>query len=148
MEETKLVIIINPISKQTVDITSEESQSDEEVDDYEGDEEDQEKLEEEKPFDEDAALQLASASAESKKFKKKYPKSLWTVEQMKPTATKNWINVHPSADVAPAGVQPPKMLWIVELEELEKVKLILIISPLTKTILESKIEKVQKETED
>ncbi len=100
------------------------------------------------PFKEDDAVEIAAASDEAEKFEKKYPNCVWNVEKMKPKATEAWIKKHPKASVAPSGKEPPKNLWIVELEELEKEKLVLVISPLTKKIVHTETVKLEPEPEE
>ncbi|HUY00649.1 MAG TPA: hypothetical protein VMV49_13905 [Candidatus Deferrimicrobium sp.] len=100
------------------------------------------------PFIEDDAVEIASEVSEAKKFEEKYPDCVWNVEKMKPKDTEAWIKKHPKVAIAPSGKEPPKSLWLVELEELEKEKLVLIISPLIKKVVDAYTEKLEAEPEE
>ena len=99
-------------------------------------------------FVEDDAVEIASEVSEAQKFEDKHPECVWNVGKMKPKDTEKWIKKHPKAVVAPKDKDPPKNLWFVELEELEKEKLILVISPLTKKVVDISTEKLQAEPEE
>ena len=81
-------------------------------------------------FDEDSAVEIAYSENKVTAFEEKV-----MVEKMAPKATEAWIKKNPKANV---GTPPPKNLWIVELEEVGKEKLTIIISPTSKKILELK----------
>lgn len=100
------------------------------------------------PFSEDDAVEIASATSEAEKFEAKYPDCVWNVEKMKPKDTEAWIKKHPKAAIAPAGKDAPKNLWIVEIEELEVEKLVMVISPLTKKVVDVTTEKLEAEPEE
>ena len=73
------------------------------------------------PFKEDDALEIAAEHPDAEKFDDKHPECVWTVEKMKPKDTEAWIKKHPKANVGKDKKgAPPKNLWAVELEELEK----------------------------
>lgn len=98
---------------------------------------------------EDDAVEIAAASADAEKFEKKYPECVWNVGKMSPKETEVWLKKNAKADVGKdAKGAPPKNLWFVELEELEKEKLILYISPLTKKIVGSATEQLEAEPEE
>ncbi|MHA1263594.1 MAG: hypothetical protein ACTSRS_00010 [Candidatus Helarchaeota archaeon] len=100
-------------------------------------------------FTEDDAVEIASASKEAEQFESKYPDCVWNVGKMKPKETEAWIKKHPKAAVGKdKNGNPPKNLWFVELEELEKEKLILTISPITKKVIDVKTEKLEPEPEE
>ena len=66
-----------------------------------------------------------------------------------PKPVRAWIKKHPKANVGKDKKgAPPKNLWAVELEELEKEKLILIVSPITKKVLDVSTEKLKPEPEE
>ncbi|MFX1296538.1 MAG: hypothetical protein ACFFD2_16985 [Promethearchaeota archaeon] len=94
-------------------------------------------------FKEDDAVEIAAASDSVEKFENKHPNCVWNIEKMKPKATEIWIKKHPKA-----VANPPKNLWIVELEELEKEKLIIVIDPLTQKIVGTSTEKLKPEPEE
>ena len=96
------------------------------------------------PFDEDDAIEIAFSDPKVEEFDSKYPDAVYNIEKMKPKATEAWIKANPSADVGD-GV---KNLWIVEIEELAKEKLVAILSPKTKKVLETKIEGSEPIPED
>jgi len=100
------------------------------------------------PFKEDDAVEIAAGQKEADAFDNKYPDCVWNVEKMSPKDTEAWIKKHPKADIAPKDKAPPKNLWVVELEELEKEKLVLVISPLTQKVLEIRTEKLEAEPEE
>lgn len=89
------------------------------------------------PFDEDDAIEIALSDKRVEDFDGKYPEAVFNIEKMSPKNTEAWIKANPKADV---GKTPPKNLWIVEIEELGKEKLICILSPNSKKVLETKIE--------
>ena len=101
------------------------------------------------PFKEDDAVEIAAENAEASKFDDKHPDCVWNVGKMKPKETEAWLKKHPKANPGKdkKGL-PPKNLWFVELEELEKEKLTLIISPITKKVLDIKSEKLEPEPEE
>lgn len=93
-------------------------------------------------FSADDAIEIASASSDAENFEKQYPDCVWNVEKMKPRDAEKWLKDHPKAVVAATGKAAPKVLWIVELEELDREKLILIVSPDTKKIIDTRTEKL------
>ncbi len=99
-------------------------------------------------FEEDDAIEIAATSIEAKKFEQKHPDCVWNVEKMSAKATREWIKKHPDAQFSQKGKAPPKHLWIVELEAIEEEKLVLIISPLTKKVIDATIEKLMPELEE
>jgi hypothetical protein len=99
------------------------------------------------PFSEDDAVEIASASKEAQDFEKKHPECVWNVDKMKPKDTDAWIKKHPNVTVTTKAT-PLKGLWLVELEELDQEKLVIIISPDTKTVVDVKTEKLEAEAEE
>ena len=97
------------------------------------------------PFTEDDAIEIAFSDDKVGKFDEKYPDAVYNIEKMSPKNTENWIKANPKADV---GAKPPKNLWIVEIEELGKEKLVCILSPSSKKVLETKIEGSEPIPED
>lgn len=100
------------------------------------------------PFSEDDAVEIASASSEAQSFEKKYPDAVYNVEKMSTNDTAKWIKDHPKVAIDTQGKAPLKNLWLVELEQLEQERLILIINPSTKKILDTKAEKLEAEPEE
>ncbi len=101
------------------------------------------------PFKEDDAVEVAYSAAEAEKFDNKYPNCVVDVEKMKPKATEAWIKKHPKAAVGKdKNGNPPKNLWAVEFAELEKEKLVIIISPITKKVIHTETEKLEPEPEE
>ena len=96
-------------------------------------------------FDEDAAIEVAYESEEVVKFEEANPECVFDVGKMSPKETEAWIKKHPKADV---GSPPPKNLWVVELVELGKEKIVVTISPETKKIVEIKKEEAEKFPEE
>lgn len=99
------------------------------------------------PFAEDDAVEIASASEEAQAFEAKHPECVWNVDKMKPKDTEAWIKKHPNATVTTKAT-PPKALWLVELEELDQEKLVIIVSPDTKAVVDVKTEKLEAEAEE
>jgi hypothetical protein len=99
------------------------------------------------PFAEDDAVELASATKEAQEFEKKHPDCVWNVEKMKPKDTEVWIKKHPKVTVTTKPT-PPKALWLVEIEELDVEKMIIIISPDTKKVADISTEKLEAEVEE
>ena len=97
------------------------------------------------PFTEDDAIEIAFSNDKVSEFDGKYPDAVYNIEKMSPKDTENWIKANPKADV---GAKPPKNLWIVEIEELGKEKLVCILSPSSKKVLETKIEGSEPIPED
>jgi len=89
------------------------------------------------PFDEDDAIEIAFSESKIEEFDTKYPDAVYNIDKMKPKATEEWIAANPSANV---GAKPPKNLWIVEIEQIGEEKLVAILSPVSKKVLETKIE--------
>lgn len=96
-------------------------------------------------FNEDKAVEIASASPKAEEFQKKYPKSVWTVSDISLEDTKQWIADHPKADV---GADPPSHLWVADLAALGVEKLTLIVSPSTQKVIASRTEKLEADEED
>ncbi len=96
------------------------------------------------PFSEDDAVEIAMSSKEAEAFDKKYPDCVVNVEKMKAKEIEAWIKKHPKAEVQ-KGAAPPKALWLVELEALEKEKLVVVVSPDTKKVVDAHIEKLEAE---
>ncbi len=97
------------------------------------------------PFGEDDAIEIAFSDKKVEEFDGKYPEAVYNIEKMSPKNTEAWIKANPKADV---GAKPPKNLWIVEIEELAKEKLVVILSPVSKKVLETKIEGSEAIPED
>ena len=89
------------------------------------------------PFDEDDAIEIAFSESKIEEFDTKYPDAVYNIDKMKPKETEAWIAANPKADV---GAKPPKNLWIVEIEQIGEEKLVAILSPVSKKVLETKIE--------
>ncbi|MHA1129413.1 MAG: hypothetical protein ACTSQI_04255 [Candidatus Helarchaeota archaeon] len=101
------------------------------------------------PFNEEDAVEIAYSATEAEKFEKKYPDCVVDVVKMKPKETEAWIKKHPKANVGKDKKgAPPKNLWAVEFAELEKEKLIIMISPITKKIIDIETEELEPEPEE
>ena len=100
-------------------------------------------------FIEDDAVEIAYSVPEADKFDSKYPNCVVDVIKMKPKATEEWLNKHPKADVGKdKNGNPPKSLWSVEFAELEKEKMIIVLSPITKKVVDIASEKLEAEPEE
>jgi len=100
-------------------------------------------------FTEEDAVEIAAGASEAEEFDNKYPDCVWNVGKMKPKETEAWIKKNPKADVGKDKKgDPPKNLWFVELELLEKEKLTVYISPITRKVLGTKSEKLEPEPEE
>ena len=97
------------------------------------------------PFSEDDAIEIAFSDDKVGKFDEKYPEAVYNIEKMSLKNTEKWIAAHPDAKV---GAKPPKNLWIVEIEEIGKEKLVCLLSPSSKKVLETKIEGSEPIPED
>ncbi len=101
------------------------------------------------PLKEDDIVEIAYSEPKAEAFDNKYPDCVVDVIKMKPKATEAWIKKHPKADVGKdKNGNPPKNLWSVEFAELEKEKLILFISPITKKVVDIETEKLEPEPEE
>ncbi|NVM52451.1 MAG: hypothetical protein HWN66_02025 [Candidatus Helarchaeota archaeon] len=101
------------------------------------------------PFKEDDAVEIAYSAPEAEKFDNKYPNCVVDVIKMKPKDTLAFLTKHPKADVGKDKKgEPPKNLWSVEFAELGKEKLIVILSPITKTVVHIETEKLEPEPEE
>ena len=101
------------------------------------------------PLKEDDIVEIAYSAPEAEKFDNKYPDCVVDVVKWKPKETDAWINKHPKADVGKnAKGDPPKNLWAVEFAELEKEKLIVVISPITQKVVHIETEKLEAEPEE
>lgn len=96
-------------------------------------------------FDDEAAIEIAYENDKVNEFEEKRPDCTVMVTKMKPKETEAWIKKNPKANV---GSPPPKSLWLVELEDIGKEKLVVIISPETKKIVEIKTEASEAIPED
>ena len=59
---------------------------------------------------------------------------------MKKKATEKWLKSRPQS--IPKGATAPEELWLIELEALDKEKLIAILDPKTQKILDIEIKKI------
>ncbi len=100
------------------------------------------------PFSEDDAVELASATKEAQAFEAKHPDCVWNVEKMKPKDVETWIKKHPKVTGLTTKPTPPKALWLVEIEELDTEKLVIVISPETKKVADITTEKLEAEVEE
>lgn len=100
-------------------------------------------------FMEDDAVEIAYSAPEAEKFDNKYPNCVVDVIKMKPKATEEWLKKHPKADVGKdKNGNPPKNLWSVEFAELEKEKLVIFLSPISKKVAGIESEKLEPEPEE
>lgn len=88
-------------------------------------------------FDEEAVVDIAYENEEVKNFEEAHPDNVVNIEKVSPKETEAWIGKNPDADI---GSPPPKNLWKFELEVLGKEKLVAIISPVTKKVIDVKTE--------
>ncbi|MHA1231379.1 MAG: hypothetical protein ACTSPQ_12095 [Candidatus Helarchaeota archaeon] len=94
-------------------------------------------------FDDDDAVEIAIESNEVAKFEKKHPDCVWTVEMMSKKESYNWISSHSKEKIVDSVLKVKKNLWKVELEALDEEKLILIIDPEKRKIMDYSIEKIE-----
>ena len=101
------------------------------------------------PIKEDEIVEIAYSAPEAEKFDNKYPNCVVDVVKWKPKETEAWLKKHPKADVGKNKKgDPPKNLWAVEFAELEKEKIIVVISPITKIVVDIETEKLKPEPEE
>ena len=101
------------------------------------------------PFKEDDAVEVAYSDPKAEAFDNKYPNCVVDVVKMKPKETEAWLKKHPKVNVGKDKKgDPPKNLWAVELAELEKEKMIVVLSPITKKVLDVSTEKLEPEPEE
>jgi len=100
-------------------------------------------------FIEDDAVEIAYSAPEAEKFDNKYPDCVVDVVKWKPKATEEWLKKHQKADVGKdKNGNPPKSLWAVEFAQLEKEKLIVVLSPISKKVVHIESEKLEAEPEE
>ncbi|MFX1451289.1 MAG: hypothetical protein ACFFCM_10630 [Promethearchaeota archaeon] len=87
-------------------------------------------------FDDEAAVEIAYGENKVSKFEDDHPECTVMVTKISPKDTQAWIKKNPKANVG----TDVKNLWLVELEDPGNEKLVVIISPITKKIVEIKTE--------
>lgn len=97
-------------------------------------------------FDDEAAIEVAYGNDDVNAFEEKHPDCVVNIIKMSPKDTTAWLDKNPKVD---AGDRTKlKNLYAVELDDIGKEKLIAVLSPISKKVLEVRTEESAALPED
>ena len=97
-------------------------------------------------FNDETAVEIAYGDDKVVAFEEKHPECIVNITKMSPKDSKAWLDKNPKADAGDRA--KVKNLYAVELDDVGKEKLVVIMSPISQKILDIYAEKSEAPVEE